>query len=331
MKPRSLALLTAGLLLSVGSARADTPRADAPAPETLREAKSRMLEAKRLDERGHHEEALLKLREACALVPALGCLRSLAWQEIVTGRYADAYDHLIEASQRPEFAMAPADIRSIVEEDRKKAYDHTGHVEIVAPPSTPLYVDGASVGVAPLERPVTVKPGHHVVEARSLDGTQSRDVDAAEGKNTSVAFTTPTKVAAAQPATPPAGPTSAPAPLPPAPESAPSAERPSNGNGRTIAALALGGAALVGVSMGVAFAVKSNNDPSGSAAANDTQRMDATVSVVSYVVGGIATAGAIAAWLVWPHQTHPAAATSRMWVRPAVSPTSGSIQLGLTF
>jgi len=77
-------------------------------------------------------------------------------------------------------------------------------------------IDGAVVGVAPLEGPVFVEAGEHSVEARLAGKRAKVEVKAAMGAEVPISL-----VLVAPAAPPKAGPAKPPPPLPPVPEPSP--------------------------------------------------------------------------------------------------------------
>lgn len=195
------------LLLSVSlagrGARADEPAAlfDGGA-DLLSQARSLWREGTDAYRKGQHDRARLLYLSALRAQKHFQIAGSLGHVEFALGRYRDAAEHvsfyLRETRDLP--GASPRD-RAMLEQDLAAAQARIGVVIVsVEPKGAEVFVDGTSVGRAPLADPVFVDPGRHVIEAR-LEGYQStadaRDVT--PGSRAELALRLPRAVAAPRP------------------------------------------------------------------------------------------------------------------------------------
>lgn len=284
-------------------------RADEPAHA---EAKRRMAEGKALAEQGKFDEARLRYAEACTVLRTFNCLVGLASTEYRSAHFVEAFDHLTEAIRDPKAGSLGPDLRQQLNTMRQGAQRATAHILVNAQPGASVLLDGRVVGAAPLAEALTTMPGKHLVEAQTPAGTQRVEVDAIAGDPTraDLLFVPP-------PA--PVTPSVVPAPIPP-PPSSPAPEQATTSwwtTSRTVGA-GVGVVGLIGIASGVGFRLASNGNanqvstlrasiPPGScalatpsAACTNVQNkinaanQDATLSTVSFVVGGVAVAGSLA-------------------------------------
>jgi hypothetical protein len=148
--------------------------------------------------------AVRKYGEAFALKPSYDIAANLGAAELKLAKFADAANHLAYAIRNfppSGDAKKKAGAEKLYGEARQKV----GALDIVAPPGAEVFVDGKSVGKAPLTDPVYVDPGAHEVEARDGDrsGKASGKVLAAESTKIEVKLEDAGSVT--PPVTPPPG------------------------------------------------------------------------------------------------------------------------------
>ena len=146
--------------------------------------------------------AVKKYGEAFALKPSFDIAANLGATELKLAKFAEAANHLAYAIRNFPPSGDPkkkAGAEKLYGEARQKV----GALDIVAPPGAEVFVDGKSVGKAPLADPVFVDPGPHEVEAKDGDraGKASGKVLAAESTKIEVTL----GEAGTQPVTPPPG------------------------------------------------------------------------------------------------------------------------------
>lgn len=336
------------------------PRAAAAEDPTVQDAQARFEEGLERVRAGDYEAARISFAQAYALLKRPSILWNLALAEEKTGRPVDALEHF-KAVVRDASAASG---------DRENAQRHaavleaqTGHLDVRAAPGASLRVDGNPVeAVTPLDEPLDVVPGHHVVEARWAEGSKSASVDVAAGQTARVSFDEREIAGGAGPvpaeAAPAAPGVASPGALaPPGAESEPAGSRPQSSTAHVVATASLGGAAVVAVVAGVVLGLDSRSKANEAASdraqlgqggalgdsactvagpqslcpglsdAVRAQNRDAEVSDVLYATGGLLAAGALAAWFLWPRSRTETA----VWAAPAVGASGLGVQAGGRF
>jgi hypothetical protein len=351
------------IVLSAAMALMASPAAAAEDP-SVHDAQARFEEGLERVKAGDYEAARISFAQAYALLKRPAILWNLALAEEKTGRVVDALDHFKQVAHDPSATTG----------DREDAQRHasglaakTGHVDVQAPPGASLRVDGDPVeAVTPLEEPLDVMPGHHVVEARWAEGSKSAPLDVAAGQTVHVSFgardvagpagSVPPSEAAGAPVgrAAPAG-----AALPGAgAENEPAAvAHPQPSVARVVTTASIGGAAVVAVVVGVVLGLDSRSQANeaagdrtqiarGTALGNSAcyvapvqgacpglsdavraQNRDAEASDVLYVTGGVLAVGAVAAWFLWPRSR----TETGVWVSPAAGASGLGVQAGGRF
>jgi hypothetical protein len=222
----------------------------------------------------------------------------------------------------------------------------TGHIDVVAPAGAQLTLDGNAAGVVPVDGPLDVLPGHHVVESHFGGSTRSIAVDVAAGQTVQAAL------AETNPPEPPHGatePMGSPETAPPVLPSAEEPQRASLNPAKVITVTAIGGAAVIAAGLGVVFAIRSQSDAKdannlrggqGDAScqpsttgrcaslknAVDAQSSDTSWAVGWYATAGVLAAGAVATWFLWPN-----ARSARATLVPLTGPSTAGLTLLGTF
>ncbi len=309
-------------------------------PLLAQSAKSGSAEAEELFKQGRaaleardYATACARFSSSLAIERAVGTLISLAQCEEASGRLASARQHWQEAA---DLADATNDRLNRGPVARKKVAELDPKVPRLvvrlaagAPEGTTVQRDDVDLGSKVFGVALPVDPGPHVLTVVA-PGRASRkySITAAVGEN----------VVEVEPGTPDAAPVS-PAPVAPAQPLAPAATASSppsasHGGVRPLAWVALG-LGVVGVGVGSYFGVDAMSKwsdaknscgtgcPDGSRARNE--RSDAlsgaTVSTVSFVVGGVGLAAA--AWLLLAPQ---APETARLRIEPSIGYGSAGLQ-----
>jgi hypothetical protein len=330
------------LLAAARDARAaDAAAALSPAE---RDAQARFEEGVARVRSGDYEGAYVSFSMAQAVMHKPAILWNLALAEEKTHRTVGALAHFKEywhetTSADPHRASA---IKHI--EDLNAL---TGHIDVVSPAGAQLTVDGVAAGVVPVDGPLDVLPGHHVVESRFSGTARSVAVDVAAGQTVQATLAETTPAPAPGGATEPMGAAAEASGTPAASEqpvrTAPNAAK-------FITVTAVGGAALVFAGLGVMYALRSQSDANDASAlrggladsscqsssdgrcaslrsAVQAQSSDTTLAVGFYTTAGVLAAGAIATWLLWPKP----AANVHAAVAPLASTSSAGLQLIGTF
>jgi hypothetical protein len=334
--------MLAGALVLAAAPPSRAQDAPAAGPVVQRDAQARFVEGIARVKAGDYEAARVSFKQAYAVLHKPEILWNLALAEQKSGHLVDAITHFKQVQRD-----APG------KDDRTAAGKHvtdltsqTAHIDVAAPPGSQVSLDGASVGVAPLNDTLDVEAGRHHIEIRSGQGaSKAADADAVVGQvahvNFLVADSSPPTVAAA-PVPPVASPTDAQPASPPAPD-APT-DTTSHGtfwDARGITVVTLGGLAVISAGMGLAFGIVSGNDagtastlraqnPSCSGFSTPgCQQLQSTTqsehsafvtSEVFWVTGAVLAAGAVGAWFLWP-KAAPASAGGATSVR--VVPAAG--------
>ncbi len=188
-----LSLALAGTVIChVSPARAD----DQAATDMARE---RFKEGVRFYDAGDFEKARASFLQAYALKAHPSVLLNLAQSELRSGHEADAATHFSEflataPDAKPEETAAA---QKGLDEAKAKVGEVPVTVDVAG---AEVFVDGTSVGKAPLPRSLYLAPGAHSLEARSADSKATADVTAIAGTST------PTTLSFKPPAPPPAAP-----------------------------------------------------------------------------------------------------------------------------
>lgn len=160
-------------------AEASTPaltgmtEADAKAAELYRQGAAAL-------KAGRHEEAYDKFQQAWQLKKHFQLAANLGAVELRLGKHRDAAEHL--AYFMREAPDAFQEERQQLEQMLTEARQHVGALKVQVEPGAEVFVDGRSVGTAPLERELFLEPGRRVVEARRAGFERAQaDVEASAG------------------------------------------------------------------------------------------------------------------------------------------------------
>ncbi len=149
------------------------------------EAKARFQEGVQLADAGKHEEARLKFQQAASVLKAAAVMYNLARAEQLTGHDFEAIEHY---RQFLRFAEHDGTIKDAQRADaRKFIADLTpkvGQVDVEAPPSARVTIDGKALEESPPKGPVAVQPGRHTIEAAFEGKLKSIAVECEAGKVT---------------------------------------------------------------------------------------------------------------------------------------------------
>jgi hypothetical protein len=337
VRVRSVALSALGLLLVAGAANAD--------PSTAQKAMASQFfdDADKLFASGKIAEACPKYAESQRLDPQLGTMLHLADCYEKAGKTASAWatfkDAAEIAAQRRDGRETKA--RSRIADLEGKLPKLVVTVPVTAPPSVDIRQDGEIVSSAAWGTPVPVDPGKHTITAKAAGYKPwSTSVDVPKGA-------TITRVTLADLEPEPVKAAPAPAPAAPgvlgtaaAPGEAPAqGENAASGSGamqRNIA-YAVGVAGVVGLGIGTLFGLKMKSKVSERedvcgpeylcktpAQAEQIKQLTsdargaASISAISFAIGGTAIVAGVALWLTAPSGGTKSA--SAIDVRPWVGP-----------
>jgi hypothetical protein len=296
MMTKKLCFLFAGVLLAT-TANAQ----DASSPEYV-EARQRLQEGKTLYGQGNIDGARLKFEQACAVLKTPACQRALGLADFYTKRYLESLGNLQHALEDKELDTIQ---RKQVTDLMQQAYDKTGHIEVHAPAGGHVRIDDTQdAGNAPLTDIVNVTIGTHVVSVTIEQKTERKNVECSEGKVIKVDFADrfPNMNEGN-----------------PGGNNPPAVERVRTGAG-WIVPLAVAGVGVVGLGLGVGFALGSQGAQSDAQALFakgicasqtsascgpykdkiDAQNSDTTLSIVGYVAGAALLVTGAVLFAVWP-------------------------------
>jgi len=280
---------------------------------------------------------------------------NLGQVELNLEMYRDAAEHLsyglryLPAKEKPE-------LEGKASRGLKFARQRVGALQISVETGATVLVDGTEVGTAPLDGDVFVTPGEHFLTARVPNRSPAQEtVTAKAGETLSVAlvFSGPALVASSP----------ASAPTPEAPPVASGLESPQNPNPpplpastdssvepRTIALWSGVGVTVVASGIGTVFALKASSASADAKNARDqlAQQSGSNACVsgnsacaavegafnkrndnnraanVSFVVAGVAAAGTVAMYFLWPRSQSK---QDSFHFVPAVAPGAASLNL----
>ncbi|MFO0587845.1 MAG: hypothetical protein U0441_09915 [Polyangiaceae bacterium] len=263
------------------------------------------------------EKAYASFTEAWKLKQHWQIAVNLGQAELRLGKYADAADHL-SYYLREATEQHPEDVKQ-AREWLDQAKQKAGILRLnVAPKGAQIFVDGKLVGTAPLDREAFVDVGWHAVEVRSGDQKALRQVEAPAGRQVDVSIGVGGAV---------------PDPLPDQKDgAAPAVNVSSVLAPRTLVVAGTSAFALVnfvvgGVTASASIAKGSEQDklcvPTCPQSRTVQQRWyqiendrvsSANAAVAAFVLGGLATAGAAAAFVLMKPKTPPSAPVTALHV-----------------
>jgi hypothetical protein len=289
------AAVAAALLAPASVAMAAGPTDQAAAVELFQEAK-------KMAAAGDYEHACPKFAEAQRLFPTPGTALSVGDCYEKAGKLASAWGAFKEAEIFARNSGA-ADHQSEAQRRVEALTPRLSRLVLVVPPSArvsgfEVRRDGAVVGEAQWGSPVPVDAGWHKIEAT------------APGRK---AWTTSMRIEATSPSTTVEIPVL---------EAAGAGDAAPFWNGQRFAGVAIGGAGVVGMVVGAAFAAKAstkNSDSLPHCQPNDVTKCDATgvglrndaftaahVSTGTFVAGGVLAAGGLVVFLTATRKNAPA-------------------------
>lgn len=314
------ASLLAGLCLESAPARAD---ASEEAGQHF-EAGVRAFDEQRFGDAASEFERAYDLKPAWQVLYNLGSVYAALGRPVAAVAAFERYREQGGTSV-PEARRKEVDAELVRQRAKIALLDIT-----VNAPRAEVRVDAEAVGRSPLSLPVRVAGGTHTVEV-FLDGRkpERRDVTVLPQQRIHLDFALVPIVAPAP---------AAPAPRPSTP---PSAKEPppavsDTGSGQRIAAYAIGGAGLIGVGIGVVFAVMGQNEhldavttanagdrPKAESMESDANR-EKTIGYATLGASGAAALGGIILLMTAPSATVTRAASH---LSPWVSPSSGGFSI----
>lgn len=317
----SLLATCAGLLFTPSVGHAD-PAAEATA----------LFQSARDDMKsGNYQAACPKLRASLRLKHASGTLLNLALCEEQAGELASSWAHFLEAAA----SMSPGDERIPIAKQRAAALEpRLPRLTLLLPPNAPestrVERDGEAVSRASLGVAIPVNPGKHRIVVIAEDGGRSEvEFEIAEGGSQELTLTLP--AALPKRAQPLPGEAASPATTG---DRIPGDTGASDAGPPTLA-LIVGGIGVLGVISGAVTASMARSkrdqaddhcpdmrcDAEGDSLVEDGKQL-ATISWISWVVGGIGLVGGTYLWL-----SHD----SSNQIDVAAGPSSASLRYRLRF
>ena len=324
------------MVLALGSLRSSTAEAQ---PSTSEKALASRLfdDASKLLAAGQAPAACAKYAESQRLDPELGTLLHLAECYAKVGKTASAWTTFREAADVATQRSDPrnAKIRERIASIEKNLPELILVVAESEPKTLEIRQDGAILGRAAWGTPVPVDPGEHTITA-TAPGTRPRELKVtvmSDGQTLSVHLPAAEAVPAVGPA---ASPPVAGAPAPTRVASNSEGRR-TVSKQRTLTAMLIGGAGVVGVGVGAVFGLMVKPAYDESAAHCNGNYCDATghearqnaftkarISNIAFAAGASALAVGVVIWLTAP-KTRGDERRSSIALRPLVSANQASI------
>jgi len=340
MRP-SHALAAGALAMQFGGAvRAE----DAPASsmEDRKAARELMREGNALYAAGDTRNAYDRYRAAWVRARGFDVACNLGRAAAELGRARDAAEYLdyclrhYSLSSREEVVQAEHEIRETLESVRARVGMVTAHTE---PAGAEISVDGVMVGRDPLEAPIFVDPGEHRVRAELAGhGAAEAAISVPAGSQNEARLSLPAAVPFAR------------APVRAAMPEGP--DRVSSGSPSYVPAAIAGALTVASVGVGVGFFVAAGDKElarddrlaqlSGTnrcgegtvavidcAAINRAANQAETYRAISYASFGVAAAGAVATFILWPKRT--ARPATGLWVSPIAGAGTAGVSAAASF
>lgn len=283
---RTTRTLTAVLLVALAAplmpiALERAAMAQAPADDAAtKAARARFQAGVDFYDKGEYEKARVEFSQAYALKSHPAVLLNYAQSSLKSG-------HALEASRLFQKYLkdptAPADKRGEAEAGLSEARAKISRLDLQVANGTEINVDGEKIGFAPLDAPLDVEPGAHVVKTKGPEGVSEQRVTVVAGQTLQVkgnAAATPTPTPTATNTTPTPTPTQTPdgtqAVVPNPPPDPGSADTGASGHKNWLAppkplwpVFVLGGVGVAGVGMSITMWAVSQtaNDKAKSTAA----------------------------------------------------------------
>jgi hypothetical protein len=338
----STCIIAALAYLALAAAEA---RADGAEEEALRKARTRFEEGVAEAKAGDFEAARLSFAQAYTVHPSVVILWNLALMEEKTAHEASAMSHFKQYAR----SVTTEAERSDATRHIAALFDRTGHIDLIAPAGSLLWVDGAPVGTAPLVEPVDVAPGKHRVESRTPLGTQATDTEAPVGRVAHVSFVAYPPMQGSASATP------TDAARDPAPDAAIDQRARSSANAahpiraaRAVTVGALAAASAVAAGLAVYYGIQSNDAADherelqisprtshcNTAPTAECEQLKNDVGAAHndylaaeglWIAGAVLAAGALGSWLLWPSASDGDGASRAVLVHLVPRPLAGGI------
>jgi hypothetical protein len=291
-----------------------------PSDVATQEATTRFREGLHFHDLGREEEARLKFAQAYAVLRTPNILFNLARSEQLTGHSLEALGHFKAYVRDTDPKITPVD-RDTAKLHIADLIPKVGHVAVEAPVGARITVDGVEApGEAPFVEALDVEVGKHTVVARVGEATKSVDVSPGMGETAAAKLAFDTAAVGSVTPVGPANPENGTKPPPGGPDQP---AHPTSSGAKTATVIALAGGALVGIGLGVGFAVAASNESGnitadqqgmGSAScfnsilprcmqlaqATSSRNNDTGLETGFFVAGGVLALGAVAAWVFWP-------------------------------
>jgi hypothetical protein len=331
---RGLAL--AGMIALLGATR--IALADGATAAQKETARALMDAGHSADDKGDHRAALERFRAADALmhVPTTGF--AVARQQVALGMLVEARDTALRVVRLPSAPGEPAPFTRAREGAQAMADELAPRIPSLRISiasaekftTAQVAVDGVDIPLAALAAPYKVNPGHHVVSAVDGSAGAQREVDVAEGSETTIELTM-TASASAGPAGQAADGQSEP--------DQPPSEHPASAHA-VVTVLRWGGLglAVAGVGAGAVAGIMSmSSTKAAKAGCQDGQcppstwgdlhdaRTTATISDVGFVVGGVGVVALVASFFFGAPKDPAPPNTAGIRVEPWIGARSAGV------
>lgn len=279
-------------------------------------ARSLMDQGNDLRDKGDLKGALERFKGANAIMHVPTTALEVAKTQVALGRLVEARDTLAQIISSVPTPREPAQFRAARAAAQKLDASLDPRVPTVtvrvdgAPEgaAVSLSVNGVAVPAAVLGLPRRLDPGHHVLVATTTTQEGRAEIDVTEGEKKDVAITLAT---VAKPTPPPV------APPPPEPEAPPPAPGTHRSYALPVVLFGIGGASLIAGGITGAMVLARQSDlaaacpghvcPPSEYGSLDGANALATVSTVTFIVGGVGVAAGVVALLVGKSSSAPPA------------------------
>jgi len=259
------------------------------AQDSRREEATRLMsEGLKLAEQHDEAGALAKFEAAYHAYPTPNALYNVARERQLLGKNLAAVKDFRDCRKSP---LLDPKLATMADQFIAELEKTTARIAVQAPAGSVVSIDGSTVDAS---GPIDVTPGSHTVTASALGQSSTKQVDAPVGQTTGVTLTIEAKSSSEPPKT----------------ETRSVAFPPPTG------AIILGGVGIIGLGLGVGFALDSQSKRSDydnlhcstvGGADCESRRSSiqtaSTVSIVSYIAGGALLAGGVVWWIAAPRKT----------------------------
>jgi len=185
---RGSIFLAAAIAVLAAGARGWAADPPPPSPAAKAEARQRFDEGVRLFEKGENAAAMAEFKRAYDLIPNVVVLYNIGLVDAAMDRPVDALDALDKALAEPK-GLSPAQVQR-AQQTRAEQSARVAEVVVVTDKPAVVEIDGVDAGRTPLDHPLRVASGTHVVSVLAPGFLPARREITLAGRTTeTVAFT----------------------------------------------------------------------------------------------------------------------------------------------